>query len=426
MASRRLCISEALWFFFDNLNELNSEKFKIYVSEFYNSEDLTVAKKSLLNDIESIKKEKIKLTTRTNTKYDRVLDIIELITYTQQNELIQQLPLYVILNKSKLPLNWNNDHLVNLETRLHLLETNLKEIIEFKNTINPLTIQLNSAMELFKSSFTLSTSNTTKPINICTNLTRHDNKTTNVQNDDKINNVQSNSSNLAWADCTCTPNPLNNNINNTSTNTNTFFSSNDNSMPHIADNIGSKDNLHQEGPWQTVANRKKGVTNKRKNSDSDGLNTNPNPYRLFLGSADNNEIIAAKSLIKKTVLYIGNVDLTTTTEKIKNYLTTRKINILALYKLNKKSQPQKIDYQSFKLIVERTYTPIMFDPSFWPKGIQIKRWENRSPKVPLEPPSKKQPTNCSPSSLTLPKEITVNDPVSEMDQSNSNSQILIV
>ena len=121
MATRRLQISEFLWFLFDNLKELESENFKTTLLEFYTAEDINVGRKLLLNDLEIIKKEKFKLPSRT------------IITHVQQNQILHLLPLYVIYNYKKVPncnVNLNNKNQGSiLETKIAILEEKLEKNI---------------------------------------------------------------------------------------------------------------------------------------------------------------------------------------------------------------------------------------------------------------------------------------------------------
>ena len=145
--ARRLQISELLWFFFDNLKELNSEIFKTTLLEFYTAEDINNSKKLLLNDLDNIKKEKIKLPSRNNTKLDRYLDIVDIIIHAQKNELLLQLPLYVIFNINKVP-NYNGSSSNNItstlvETKMAKFEEKLEKISILEQSLCTLSKQMN-------------------------------------------------------------------------------------------------------------------------------------------------------------------------------------------------------------------------------------------------------------------------------------------
>ncbi|ESO11191.1 hypothetical protein HELRODRAFT_183432 [Helobdella robusta] len=124
MASKRLQISELLWFFCENLNIIENEKFKNAVVEFYNSEEISTAKKLLLNELDIIKKdkkEKLSLKQGGNKKVDKVVELVEIFKYITSNDLQQNLPTFVILNPSRVPregldildiIQINNDKMV--------------------------------------------------------------------------------------------------------------------------------------------------------------------------------------------------------------------------------------------------------------------------------------------------------------------------
>ena len=137
MAANRLVISEPLWVFFDNLVHLNSDAFKDSLVNFYSFEDLNSAKKLLLGEIETLKNDKVKLNPRNNTKIDRILDTIELISYAQNNNLISALPTFVIFNNKKIP-TFDNNNLLEINNRLILLENKLNEINDINNNLSAL------------------------------------------------------------------------------------------------------------------------------------------------------------------------------------------------------------------------------------------------------------------------------------------------
>ena len=267
------------------------------------------------------------------------------------------------------------------------------------------------------------------PINTCN---KHANLASNNNTCNSQANIVSNKlsqNKLLWADCTNSPNSVTNitpNINNSSSNTNTMTNIDKHllsinpypisSLLTNAPDLGEKDSL---GEWHFVKYKKSSNIAKRKNSEVDSPMPsidnakNSNSYKFAVGSADNDEIKAAKTLIKKSYLYIGNVNVDLDIEELRNYLTKRKINILALYKLNKKNG--KNDDQAFKLVVEKYQFKEVAKPSFWPKNFLIKRWQFRQATTNnTEPPQKKLLTSTSLDNLKL---------IINANKSNGNSML---
>ncbi|ESO06230.1 hypothetical protein HELRODRAFT_160387 [Helobdella robusta] len=58
MATKRLLVSEVLWYFLENSENFDKVNFQNLVSDFFSHEELSAAKKILINEIENLKKEK--------------------------------------------------------------------------------------------------------------------------------------------------------------------------------------------------------------------------------------------------------------------------------------------------------------------------------------------------------------------------------
>ena len=218
-------------------------------------------------------------------------------------------------------------------------------------------------------------------------LDDNNNKNNNNNNFDLINYNNNNSNN----------NNSNNNGDNNSGSSNK--KNNNNNIVINSDNNNDIENpilngnVQSQYQWHYVSYAKENKINKRKNDETiDGILTNEQikAYTFTVGSADNDEISAANfSYIKKSYIYLGNINKKITLEEIQNYLNKRKIKPLGLYKLNRNNKSTKDKYDSYKLIIERNLFPVVLNPSFWPKGITIKPWLFYPPASNMEPPNKK-------------------------------------
>ncbi|ESN93382.1 hypothetical protein HELRODRAFT_180909 [Helobdella robusta] len=96
MANPDLIVSEMLWILNDNLLNLESENLKHFLTNNFSHEE-----KILLSELEILKLDKPKLSTRGNTKLDKVNEIIDVFKYLMDNKLIDKIATFVILNIKK-------------------------------------------------------------------------------------------------------------------------------------------------------------------------------------------------------------------------------------------------------------------------------------------------------------------------------------
>ena len=161
----RLCLSEILWFFHNNLNNLDNEKFTNTISEFYNSDEINIGKKLLLNELELLKKDKIKMAARGHTKFDRVCDITELWKYAIEHGLVSTLPMFVIQSYSRIPSYFpsvtsgnmteeiakviNNKFDLKFEKFDKVFSNNQVQLIQLQNSIQQLLVQVQDKITNF-------------------------------------------------------------------------------------------------------------------------------------------------------------------------------------------------------------------------------------------------------------------------------------
>ncbi|ESN92729.1 hypothetical protein HELRODRAFT_164826 [Helobdella robusta] len=140
MAAKRVCIAEILWFLLNNQENLNDEGFKLEVVEFYTNDEILNGKKILLTEIEGLKKDKIKLKARGNTKYDKVSELLELIKLCFDNNLMDLLPTFTIYNIYRIPLRLARDNSKNINDNLIKLndkiEKNKQLIVQLAKQLN--------------------------------------------------------------------------------------------------------------------------------------------------------------------------------------------------------------------------------------------------------------------------------------------------
>ncbi|ESN93937.1 hypothetical protein HELRODRAFT_180344 [Helobdella robusta] len=124
-----------------NTHSLENVSFINSVKQFYNLDEFNTGKKVLLNDLRNSKTDNscFKLTQRANNKYDKLLDIIDIVKFCTDKKV--DLPTYVAADFSKIP-EPRLEHFLNLfELKFKSLETNLnKRITEIAQMANNLKL----------------------------------------------------------------------------------------------------------------------------------------------------------------------------------------------------------------------------------------------------------------------------------------------
>ncbi|ESN93822.1 hypothetical protein HELRODRAFT_180472 [Helobdella robusta] len=140
-STRAVQINELLFYLFNNLSSLENVSFINSVKQFYNLDEFNTGKKVLLNDLENSKTDNscFKLTQRANNKYDKLLDIIDIVKFCTDKKV--DLPTYVAADFSKIP-EPRLEHFLNLfELKFKSLKTNLnKRITEIAQIANNLKL----------------------------------------------------------------------------------------------------------------------------------------------------------------------------------------------------------------------------------------------------------------------------------------------
>ncbi|ESN99546.1 hypothetical protein HELRODRAFT_176713 [Helobdella robusta] len=155
MATKRLLVSEVLWYFLENSENFDKVNFQNLVSDFFSHEELSAAKKILINEIENLKKEKKEKLfnkSRGNTKIDKTLDVIDLLKFILENEMAQLLPTFVILNIKRIPNN-PLTNLTDLFIKNEKIENKINQLLDTnKNVLNKLTAALTCTNNISTSS----------------------------------------------------------------------------------------------------------------------------------------------------------------------------------------------------------------------------------------------------------------------------------
>ncbi|ESN98848.1 hypothetical protein HELRODRAFT_162308 [Helobdella robusta] len=104
--SRAVCINELLCYLFNNSDKIDDAEFIYEIMDFYNCEDIRIAKKILTSDLDALnleKDDKIKPNSSGNSKKDKVSDLILTIKTILSNKIESKLPQYAALNLFKIP-----------------------------------------------------------------------------------------------------------------------------------------------------------------------------------------------------------------------------------------------------------------------------------------------------------------------------------
>ncbi|ESO01072.1 hypothetical protein HELRODRAFT_175099 [Helobdella robusta] len=109
MASRPVKINELLYFINNNLSLIEEESFINNTSEFYTSDDIVLAIKTLKCEIDSLKLDKMeKFPSRGNSKHEKLLECLTLFRYIKNNNLLDKIALFCSSDINKIPNteNW--------------------------------------------------------------------------------------------------------------------------------------------------------------------------------------------------------------------------------------------------------------------------------------------------------------------------------
>ncbi|ESO02880.1 hypothetical protein HELRODRAFT_174322 [Helobdella robusta] len=109
MASRPVKINELLYFVNNNLSLIEEESFINNTSEFYTSDDIVLAIKTLKCEIDSLKLDKMKkFPSRGNSKREKLLECLSSFSYIKNNNLLDRIALFGSSDINKIPNteNW--------------------------------------------------------------------------------------------------------------------------------------------------------------------------------------------------------------------------------------------------------------------------------------------------------------------------------
>ena len=342
ISERLTRVNELLFYLFNNLELLNELNFINSVIKFYNSEAINVSKKILFADLDTFKMDKFKISQRTKSKNDILLDIIDAIKFCIENKL--ELPVYVAADIKKIPEP-------KLEYFNSLFELNIKmfenKLIEQKNEL----IQIINSLVL-KSS----TSNAKSCIH--KQATAEINKTCTTNN---ANNICS----ALWADLVNNP-PLSQNESNDEMST----------------------DVHNTNDFQVVrprkaAKRKKSSSSPQMKQTSEGFTPKIQQLSKTFGTSGNCELKSSKIIVKSLTYYVGNLK-SCSKEVIEKHLKNYDISFYHCFPVfrkkksndaSKMSKETPTESTAFKIILPQAECDKLTNPEIWPQYSFFHEWD---------------------------------------------------
>ncbi|ESO11715.1 hypothetical protein HELRODRAFT_166733 [Helobdella robusta] len=350
---RKIIISELLWFFNRYSDKFNdNDKFKSSVISFYTAAEFQDAHKVLLYELETLKKEKVKLSSKGNTRAEKANDIIEMFNLTSSEKIRDNLPLFAVIAIERLPNDSCQFDSISLVDKFSKIE----KIIDDNNNIckkiwssslknnNNNMVTNNSHRYASSVKFGTSKSNSTQPSRPPSSaITTEWGSDTNLINDDNFNKKPAN------------PNP-NNNTNDDNIKINSQSDDSDNDFKTVVNK-----------------NKKRKLTNMYTTAVKSNIRKCSGKSKLDLGFAANDPPI------KKSILYVGNLTFCKT-EVIAKHLEKAGFDLISLHPIKKKekdsvSNNENIDGStSFRLCLPLDQSSKIFDDDLWPMNTVVRDW----------------------------------------------------
>ena len=85
--ARNFVVSEVLSCVINNLTSIENCRFQEKIIEFFNSEELSAAKKQIFSDYENVKGEKFKSHSGKTSKNDKLKSIVEIVKFIFNNSI---------------------------------------------------------------------------------------------------------------------------------------------------------------------------------------------------------------------------------------------------------------------------------------------------------------------------------------------------
>ena len=390
MASKQnVVINVLLYYLLNNVENFNNESFVHNTSNFYTSEEILSAKKTLNVEIEHHKLDNLdKHSTQATTKRDKLTDLISMINIIIKASLLIKIPIFVSSNFKRIPKNnsiieMNFDilkkeilEIINKQQVdfVNLLNLNCAEIVKLKNDVHS---------ELFEISSKVNTLSHNTDLLAHTHTAIHNNSNT-------VSLVTNDLSKCSMSSLPPSSNDLNNNCFNNKESTNSGLSLQQNSAlthPYInqlwsdtAENPElrqAQNNLSTDG-FTTVVRRR------HHTNTSNKLITNQNvPRKPIKGTCttENLNLKANRKLIEKSHFHVGNVGKCTK-QKMVDFLSSQDINVISCFPLFKKSvdssnHPHPTSDSattSFKVTIDSKDLDKFCNPNIWPEYIVINSW----------------------------------------------------
>ena len=351
---------------------------KTTISDFYNVEDISEAKKHLLDILDNITTDsKLPHIPKRREGVNRFVkeldDIFTVLQFLDENGMFNTLPTYVCDNPDKMPsLRLFEGDMAMILSRLDKLETKVSDtdtgVAAIASRIDQIGQELCTSIS---SQFTPSNGAVCNNVNTLPTNTRSGQKSTS-HNTGSTNTVKT-----TWA----------------ATMANFSTPVTPGNVIHTHADVHNENQDDSDAPFTLVQSRKK--KRKFQNSPNTAANINQNDKMntdkkkrqgktVLVGQSKSDEnntcgISAAEPMYKKSVFCIDNVDKSVSLEEMKSFLSDNlSVQVLSIFntkprkKRNEKSTPTKRN--AFRLCINSEHRDKLLDITKWPQYIHISEW----------------------------------------------------
>ena len=388
LADRQLVLSDLLCFIVSKVSSVDSRSLKSIILDYYRPEHIVTAKCRLLDDVNDLNVDKLPRIARRREGENCVArdldDIFYLLSYLDEQKLLNSLPVYVTDDPDKMPsCRLFEGDLRYFFKKLDILDNKVES---YWKSMAAMVGEVRSHLSEWPALAQSALAQSGGHVNQKSTLTCRPAGATSLHSDTTA--VQQPSDQLSWAAMSSTPSRQGNRF--------TVLASAD------EDEVGDAASTDEEA-FTTVRKRRRirsregasppvvGQAANRNNGNNENQPTsqtnvnqlnNPQakPRKLVIGKSANSQskITAAGVITKKRVYCLDNVNADCDVEDIKQHITNLSVRLYTCHQVKPRQRryndEQSVNRKAFRVCIAADDRDCFLDPAAWPDSIVVADW----------------------------------------------------